>query len=279
MTETVTAGGATIPQMGLGTWRLKGDAVAVAVHAALDAGYRHVDTAVSYGNEAEVGDAVRNHAVGRDAIWVTTKVPPDDARANALQRSAEASLKRLGLDAVDLLLIHWPNPNVALREQIGALVRAKREGFARHIGVSNFPPRWLEAAVAFADEPIVTNQVEHHPYLDQRAMFDLCGRLDVAVTSYCPLGRTALLDDPVVRRIAEERERTPAQIVLRWQVEQPNNVVIPKSGNPGRIAENFAIFDFALTPEESAAITRLARPDGRLVKGPTGLAWDAVPAG
>jgi diketogulonate reductase-like aldo/keto reductase len=195
-----------------------------------------------------------------------------------LERSAEASLRRLRMEEVDLLLIHWPSRDLPLREQMRALCAAKRAGLARHVGVSNFPPLYVEAAVGYADEPIVTNQVEHHPYLDQSAVFAACRKHGISVSSYAPIGRGGPLSDPVIREIAAAKGKTSAQVVLRWHVQQPLNVAIPKSADPRRIRENIDIFDFVLTPEEMTRISGLPRPDGRVVGSSSGVAWDAVPA-
>jgi diketogulonate reductase-like aldo/keto reductase len=273
----VKANGAEIPAIGLGTWDLRGEAVVRAVHAALDAGYRHIDTAAMYANEAEVGEAIRTHRTPRADIFVTTKVWPSDVADGRLQRSAEASLKRLQMEDVDLLLIHWPSPTVPLREQVRALCDARRRGFARNVGVSNFPPRYIEAALRHADAPLVTNQIEHHPYLDQSAVFSVCAKHGISITSYCPLGRAAVFDDPVIAEIARRKGRTPAQIVLRWQIQQPLNIAIPKSADPQRIAENIDIFDFALTAEEMGRISRLARPSGRILEPSVPLEWEGAP--
>jgi diketogulonate reductase-like aldo/keto reductase len=277
MTLTIKANGAEIPAIGLGTWQLRGDAAIRAVQAALEQGYRHVDTAAAYGNEAEIGEAIRSHVTPRADIFVTTKVWPSDLADGRLQKSAEASLRRLKIDQVDLLLIHWPSREVPFAEQIRALCKAKRQGLARHVGISNFPPRFVEAAVHYADEPIVTNQVEYHPYLDQSAVFAACLKHGIAVTAYAPLGRGDLLDDPVIVGIARAKGKTAAQVVLRWHVEQPMTVAIPKSANPRRIAENFDIFDFALTPAEMGQISRLVRPNGRMVGSAVPLDWDGAP--
>ena len=277
MTEIVQANGAAIPAIGFGTWQLRGDAAIRAVDAALDAGYRHIDTAAMYGNEREIGEAVRAHVVPREDIFITTKVWSSDLADGLLQKSAEASLKRLQVDEVDLLLIHWPNREIPLREQIRALCDAKRRGLARHIGVSNFSPRYVEAAVQHADEPIVTNQVEYHPYLDQSAVFAACRRHGIAVSSYAPIGRGAVLRDAVVKEIARAKGKTPAQVVLRWHVQQPLNLAIPKSADPRRIRENIGISDFALTPEEMDRISSLAVRGSRVVSSSNGMAWDAVP--
>lgn len=277
MIPRIQANGAELPVIGLGTGGLRGDAGIQAMHAALDCGYRLFDTAVMYGNEAEVGEAIGSHRVARDDVIVTTKVLPADCAEGLLQKSAEASLKRLNMDRIDLLLIHWPNPDAPLAEQIHALCDAKRRGLARHIGVSNFPPRYVEAAVALADEPLVANQVERHPYLDQSALHDVCMRHGLCLICFAPTGRRATLSDPVIAMLAHEKRKTPAQTVLRWHVQQPMNVAIPKSTVPRHIAENIAIFDFELTPEEEARVTALARPDGRMVPPWVPLDWDGAP--
>ena len=270
----VHANGAAIPALGLGTWAAGGDDCARAVDHALRVGYRHIDTAAMYRNEEAVGEGLRASGVPRDDVFVTTKVWSADIGAGALQRSAEASLRRLGLDAVDLLLIHWPNAAIPLAESIGALCDARRRGLVRHVGVSNFPSAMLDEAVRLADEPLVTDQSEYHPHLDQARLLAACRRHGLAFTSYCPLGRGALVDDPTVREIASARGKTPAQVLLRWHVQQPGVVAVPKSANPARIAENFAIFDFALTEAEMARLTGLAHGGGRVVDIAGAPAWD-----
>ncbi|MYZ49516.1 aldo/keto reductase [Propylenella binzhouense] len=266
MTDTVSANGAEIPVIGLGTWQLRGEVATRCVAAALDIGYRHIDTATMYDNEAAVGEGIRGHSVPREEVFVTTKVWPTDAAEGALQRSAEASLGRLGLDRIDLLLIHWPNREVSIAEQVGALCDAKRRGYARHVGVANFPPGMLRQALAAATEPLVCNQVEHHPLLDQTRLLEACRAAGMALVSYSPLGKGTLVSDPVIGEIAAAKERTPAQVILRWHLQQPMNAAIPRSSKPARLAENFAVFDFALTPAEMARISGLARPDGRMVR-------------
>lgn len=277
MTPIVKSNGAGIPAIGLGTWDARGGEVVRAVTAALDAGYRHIDTAAMYGNEGEVGEAVRNHATPREQIFVTTKVPSSQLATGQLQKAAEQSLLRLQMDRVDLLLIHWPSRSVPFREQVLALCDAKRRGYARHIGVSNFPPRFLEAAVGIADEPIVTNQVEHHPWLDQRELMATARRLGVSITSYSPIGRTRLLDEPAIVEIARAKGKTAAQIVLRWHIQQPMNIAIPKSVTPKRIAENIDIFGFELSDEEMSRISGLTRKNGRMVQGSYPSDWNAAP--
>jgi diketogulonate reductase-like aldo/keto reductase len=270
----VHANGAAIPAIGFGTWTLADDACIEAVGWALDSGYRHLDTARMYGNEAEVGQAIKASPLSRDEIFVTTKVWWTDIASGDLERSAEGSLKRLGLDQVDLLLIHWPNPSVPLAESTAALCRTKANGLARHIGVSNYPSALLNEAVALATEPLVCNQVEYHPYLDQTAVRTACERHGLAMTAYSPLGRSALLDDPTLTAMAEAHGRTVSQIVLRWHVQQPGTIAIPRSKARDHIAANLDVFDFQLSDEDMRRISALARPDGRFVSPDFAPAWD-----
>lgn len=270
----VEANGAKIPAIGLGTFKLEGAACVEAVSFALQAGYRHIDTAKMYGNEEAVGEGIRASGVPRADIFVTTKVWWEDIAPGDLQRSAEASLGRLKLDDVDLLLIHWPNKAVPLGDSIGALCDAKRRGLARHIGVSNYPSGMLREVISLAGEPLVANQVEYHPRLDQSAVLAASREAGVALTSYCPLGRGDVVNDTSVQEIARTHDRTPGQIILRWHVQQPGVVAIPKSGDPGRIARNLDIFDFKLGADEMATLSALARPGGRLVDPAFAPDWD-----
>ena len=270
----VPANGAHIPAIGLGTFRLNDEACVAAVETALAAGYRHLDTATMYGNEAEVGRGLKASGIARDEVFVTTKVWWEDIGPGDLERSAEASLKRLGLSQVDLLLIHWPNAAVPLEQSTAALCRAKTSGLARHVGVSNYPVAMLEKAVALATEPLACNQVEYHPYLDQSQVLAACRRHGMALTSYCPLGRGAGFDDSTVASIAARHGRSPAQIVLRWHVQQPGVIAIPKSGTPANITANLAVFDFTLSDEEMRALSSLRRPNARIVDPTFAPDWD-----
>ncbi len=277
LAPTVEANGADIPAIGLGTWPMKGGECAEAVATALQSGYRHIDTAAMYANEEAVGEGLRNSGVARDEIFVTTKVWHDDIGNGDLQRSAEASLQRLGLDQVDLLLIHWPNRAVAVSECISALCEAKSRGLTRHIGISNFPTALMDQAVAAADEPLACNQVEYHPFLDQTAVLNRCRDHGMALVSYCPLGRGdvgGVMNTEVVQNMAQRYGKTPGQIVLRWHVQQPGVVAVPKSANPERIAHNLAVFDFTLSDDDMAALHGLARADGRVVNLAIAPDWD-----
>jgi diketogulonate reductase-like aldo/keto reductase len=270
----VESHGAKIPAIGLGTWQLSGETCTRAVIAALECGYRHVDTAKMYGNEAEVGEGLRNGGVPRDEVFVTTKVWRDDLNDGDLQRSAEGSLKRLGVDKLDLLLIHWPNRDIPLQESIKALCETRARGLTRHIGVSNFPVALLEQALAVATEPIVTNQCEYHPWLDQTKVLAACRKHGIAFTSYCPLGRGEGPRDPAIKKIAEAHGKTPSQVLLRWHIQQPDVIAIPRSGTPAHIRENIGITDFELTPDEMRAMSGMARNDGRIVDFDWAPDWD-----
>ncbi len=250
------ANGAKIPTLGLGTWNLRGEACASVVADACRLGYRHFDTAAMYDNEADVGRGLRASAIARDEIFLTTKVWRSDIGAGDLQRSAEASLRRLRMAEVDLLLIHWPNPAIPMRESIAALCDAKRRGLARHIGVSNFPAPMLREAVALASEPLVADQCEYHPRLDQTPLIGLCRALDVAFVAYRPLGKGVGLDEPLLIRVGAAHGVSAAQVVLRWHVQQ-GLVAIPKAGRRAHLEANLAIFDFALSDLEMAEISTL----------------------
>lgn len=273
----VAANGASIPALGLGTWTLKGDACAEIVDHALKTGYRHLDTAAMYGNEDAVGEGLRASGIARDDVFVTTKVWWTNLAAKDLRKSAEQSLRLLGLDQVDLLLIHWPNDSIPLAESIGALNRVKADGLARHIGVSNFTTRHLAEAIRLSEAPLVANQVENHPYLDQSKVYRACRDAGMAMVSYCPLYRGGtLFEEAAVRDAAERHGKTPGQIVLRWHVQQDGVVAIPRTTKKERLAENFAIFDFALSDDEMAAISALAGKGARLCDYDFSPEWDAA---
>lgn len=261
----VSANGAAIPAIGLGTWTLRGDQCRALVSDALAAGYRHIDTARMYDNEAAVGAGIKEAAVPRNEIFLTTKVWWTDLAPADLWRSAEGSLKRLGLDHVDLLLVHWPNARIPLADTMKALNRAREEGLTRHIGVANFPTRQLAEAMSLSDAPLVVNQVEYHPYLDQTKVHAACRAAGIAMVSYCPLYRGGgLLEEQAVLSAASRLGKTPGQIVLRWHVQQEGVVAIPRTTKKERLVENAAIFDFALSDAEMTAISALKKADRRI---------------
>jgi diketogulonate reductase-like aldo/keto reductase len=275
MVHTVDAHGASIPAIGLGTWTLKGAACSALVEEALAAGYRHVDTAAGYGNEEAVGAALRASGLPRDALFVTTKVWYTDIGAGDLERSAEASLTRLGLDRVDLLLIHWPNPAIPVEQSIAALNRARAAGFTTHIGVSNFPTALLSQSIALSEHSLACNQVEYHPMLGQAKVHAMCRQNGMAMVAYCPLHRGGgLFETPAVADAAARHGRTPAQVVLRWQVQQDGVVAIPRTTRRERLAENIAVFDFELSGAEMQAISALQPANSRLCDFGFSPRWD-----
>jgi 2,5-diketo-D-gluconate reductase B len=275
--DLVEANGARIPAIGLGTLGLK-DAVCVdAVNAALRLGYRHIDTAERYGNEAEVGEGLHQGlaAAGfkRDDVFVTTKVYHDKLAAADFERSLDESLKKLRLAFVDLLLIHWPNPKVPLAETIGALCKATREGKTRHIGVANFTTTLLDEAAKLATEPLVTNQIEVHPFLDQSKVVAACRRHRLSVTAYCPLARGKVPGNELLERIGKAHGKSSAQVSLRYLLQQ-GMIVIPRTAKPEHLAANLAASDFTLSDAEMRDIDGLKRSDGRVVNPPHAPQWD-----
>jgi 2,5-diketo-D-gluconate reductase B len=269
----LSAHGADMPAIGFGTSALGNCGEIVATALAL--GYRHIDTAWKYGTERGVGEGMRASGLPRKDIFLTTKVSHEYLRTDDFARSVDESLKNLGVDHVDLLLVHWPNPDIPLEQPIAALARAKRQGLARHIGVANFNIALLDNAISLCPEPLVTLQAEYHAYLDQRKLAAACRSRGLIFTAYCPLGRGRLLRDPVLADIAAHKGRPLAQIALRWLIQQGNIVPIPRSSNAKRMAENLAVFDFTLTDEEMRRINALARAGGRIAD-PVGRApaWD-----
>jgi diketogulonate reductase-like aldo/keto reductase len=260
----VEAKGARIPLLGLGTWDLRGRVCARVVEQALRLGYRHVDTAEMYDNEREVGEGVHASGVKRNEIFVTTKIWPAHFAPRELKRAARDCLVRLRLSEVDLLLLHWPNPQIPLAETLGALGKVKRDGLARHIGVSNFTVSLLDEALKASGEPLVCNQFECHPFLDQSKLIAACRQRGIAVVAYSPIARGNARNDEVLARIGAKHKKTAAQVCLRFLVQQ-NIVVIPRTSKVERLAENAAIFDFALSAQEMAEISGLAQRDGRIV--------------
>jgi 2,5-diketo-D-gluconate reductase B len=269
------AGNGPIPAIGCGTFELRGETCARIVAEALRVGYRHIDTAQGYGNEEAVGEGIRASGIPRSEVFVTTKVRPQLVADGDLQRSAEESLRKLGVDVVDLLLIHWPNPMVTVRETMSALSDAKRRGLTRHIGVSNFTIAKLEAAVAVSPEPIITEQVELHPYLDQTRLLAEARRLGLTVTAYCPIALGKVVGDTALEAIGAAHGKSAAQVALRWLIQQPGVAAIPRTSNPERLVENLAIFDFQLTDDEMDRISRLKRPNSRIINEPGWVPrWD-----
>jgi diketogulonate reductase-like aldo/keto reductase len=272
--ESTPANGANIPLLGLGTWDIRGDVCKRIVEQALRLGYRHVDTAQAYENEREVGEGVRNSGVPREQIHLTTKVWWTQLAPADLLRSTRESLARLKLDYVDLLLIHWPNSSVQLDQTIAALCKAKRDGMTKHVGISNFPTALIDQAVQYSTEPIATNQVEMHPYLDQSKVLAACKANGISVTAYSPIVRGKAGDDPVLQKIGRAHKKSVAQVCLRFLVQQ-GIIVIPRTSKVERLSENSEIFGFELSPAEMAEIRGLAKPDGRMISPSWAPEWDA----
>lgn len=257
--------GVELPRVGLGVYQAaRGEETRRAVREALALGYRHVDTARAYGNERDVGEALRESGLPRDEVFITTKLWNDDQGYDAALAAFDDSLRRLGLEVLDLYLLHWPVPGKRL-DSWRALERLAREGRVRAIGVSNFMPHHLDELLGRAEIVPAVNQIEVSPFLQQREARAASERRGIVVEAYSPLTKGQRLGDPVVGRVAREAGRTPAQVLLRWGI-QHGMVVLPKSVHPPRIAENAALFDFALSP---AAMAELDALEEGLVTG-----WD-----
>ena len=260
--------GRPMPQLGLGVWQSPREVTAQAVRAALGAGYRSVDTAAIYRNEAEVGEGVRASGLDRAEVFVTTKLWNDDQGFDSALRALDASLKRLKMDYVDLYLIHWPAPGQdRYLESWKALVRLREEGRARSIGVSNFAAPHLERIVGETGRAPAVNQIELHPRFQQAELRAVHQRLGVATESWSPLGQGGLLADAVVAKVAARHGKTPAQTIIRWHLDL-GLIVIPKSVTPSRIAQNFDVFDFKLDAQDLADMATIDDPDGRMGPNP-----------
>jgi 2,5-diketo-D-gluconate reductase B len=275
MQPIVSANGATIPALGFGTFRMSGPDVLRIVPEALKIGFRHIDTAQVYGNEAEVGTAIQQSDIPRSDIFLTTKVWVDNYKEGAFSASVDESLQKLKTDYIDLLLLHWPGSPVPIAEQIERLNAVQQAGKVRHIGLSNFNTHQMDEAARLSAAPLVTNQVEYHPYLDQLKVLEDAERLGMSITAYYAMADGRVPRDPVLNDIGSHHGKTAAQVVLRWLIQQYGVVALTKTATQSRLAENFDIFDFVLSADEMKAIHLLARPDGRIVN-PQGLApvWD-----
>ena len=272
--QTVKANGAEIPALGFGVFRMSDEEVERVVPAALEAGFRHFDTAQIYRNEAALGRALQAAGSRRDDLFLTTKVWVDKYSPDRFAASVDESLEKLKVDRVDLLLLHWPADQVAIADQIEMLNAVQAAGKTRFIGVSNQNIAQLRESVQRSRAPIVTNQIEVHPYLDQSKMAAAARELGVAITAYYAMADGKVPRDPELQRIGAKYGMTAAQVALRWLI-QLGHIVLSKTAKPERVAENFALFDFTLDDGDMAAIAKLARPDGRIVS-PAGLApvWD-----
>ncbi len=271
--QFIEANGARIPAIGLGTWELRGRTCARIVEQALRLGYRHIDTAQIYENEREVGEGLRASGVRRNELFVTTKIWTTHFAPNDLERSTKESLAKLRLSEVDLLLLHWPNPQVPLAESLGALAHVRKLGMSRHIGVSNFTVALIEEATALCTEPLACDQVEYHPYLDQTKVLDACARHGMTVVAYSPIARGRIKNDQTLARIGQAHGKTAAQVCLRWLVQQ-NVSAIPRTSKIERLSENIEVFDFELSEQEMRQISRMGSAKGRLTDYGFAPKWD-----
>lgn len=272
----VVANGAKIPAIGFGTYGMERADMLRMIPAALKGGFRHIDTAQIYRNETEVGECTVSSGIPRTELFITTKVWVANYPASRFAASVDESLRNLRTDYIDLLLLHWPHDGVPLAEQIGLLNETVRAGKVRHIGVSNFNRQLLHQAIGLSAAPLVTNQFEYHPYLDQSLLSGATRKAGLAVTAYCAMAVGRVLGDPTITEIAASHGRSAPQVVLRWLIQQGNVVALSRTTNPNRVVENLAIFDFELGEDEMAAMQKLVRPNSRIVD-PPGLApaWDA----
>jgi len=256
MEEFKLKDGNRIPALGLGTWQLTGETCVKAIRKALELGYRHIDTAEIYGNQREIGKAIRGFP--REELFITSKVWTNHLRHDDVLGACERTLEELGTDYVDLYLIHWPSEEVPVRETLEAMRELKRKGKVRSVGVSNFEVGHLKEALGVARDLVVNNQIEFHPYRYPKEVHEFCKRERIVVTAYSPLGRGRLLQDPKVREIAKRRVRTPAQVCLRWAL-QKGAVVIPKASSVEHLREDMQIFDWELSEEDIRALDALNR--------------------
>lgn len=271
---TVSAHGAEIPVIGFGTGSLPEDCGEI-IATALRTGWRHIDTAQKYGTERGVGEGIKAAGIPRAEIFLTTKVSHEYLEEATFEKTAEECLRTLQQDYVDLLLVHWPNKEFPIAGTMRALAKCKRRGLTRHIGLANFNLTLLDEAIAVCPEPLVTLQTEFHPYLAPSKVLDGVRHRGMALTGYCPLGRGALMTDPVMQEIAAAKGRTPAQIALRWAIQHDGVIPIPRTSNFQRITENFDVFSFSLGEGDMQKIARLKRP-GSKIADPKGRApqWD-----
>ena len=264
-----------VPALGFGSMTLKGDDGIAAIRFALEIGYRHIDTAANYANEAEVGQAMKVSGVPREEIFLTTKVGRDNLAHDDLLHSFDESLGRLGTEYVDLFLIHWPNAKIPLSDSLPALSDIKGSGRARAIGVANFPVALLEESAELQEPALLCNQVEYHPFLSQARVLGYLRAHKMMLTAYCPLARGAVSDNPTLQEIGAAHGKTAAQVALRWLLNQNNVATIPRASSEQHARENFDIFDFALDADETDRIDALAS-DKRIVSPPLAPSWDAA---
>ena len=267
--------GTKVPALGLGTYPMTGQTAQKAITTAIGVGYRHIDTAQGYGNEADVGAGIKASGVDRGQIFITTKIDNPNHSAADVKSSTEQSLRKLGTDHIDLLLIHWPAKGVPIAETLDAMMKLKAAGKLRHIGISNFNVKLMDEAVALHGNAIACNQVEYHLFLSQKKVLAAARKYKMMITAYCPVAHGDVAKDPTAIAIAKRLNKTPTQVALRWLIEQDRVAAIPKASSRAHLEENFAIFDFELAPADHAALGKIGNAKGRIVDWP-GVApvWD-----
>jgi len=271
--QFVEAHGARVPQIGLGTMTLKGDVCVQAVKDALWIGYRHLDTAWFYGNEKEVGEGFRQSGMKREDVFLCTKVRETHLEPDKFRQSLEESLKNLELPQVDLLLIHWNNKDIPFKTSIGALCKAKKDGFAKHVGVANFTTTMLDEAWAVTSEPLVCNQVEMHPFINQDKVIAACKKHGMGLVAYCPIARGKVPGADVLERIGKAHHKTAAQVSLRYLLQR-GVAAIPRTSNPEHMKANLDVYDFELGAAEMAELKALNANNLRVVNPPHAPQWD-----
>jgi 2,5-diketo-D-gluconate reductase B len=271
--QVVEAHGCRIPQIGLGTMTLKGDICVHAVKSALQMGYTHLDTAWFYGNEREVGEGLRQSGVRRDDVLICTKVRETHLEPDKFRQSLGESLASLQLPYVDVLLIHWNNKDIPFKTSIGALCQAKKDGKAKHVGVANFTSKMLDEAWAVTSEPLVCNQIEVHPFINQDKVLAACKKHGMAVVAYVPIARGKVPGAEVLEQIAKAHGKSAAQVSLRYLV-QLGCCPIPRTATPAHLKENMEVFDFKLSDSEMAELKKLNATNMRVVNPPHAPVWD-----
>jgi 2,5-diketo-D-gluconate reductase B len=271
--QFVEAHGARIPQIGLGTMTLKEDVCVQAVKTALQVGYSHLDTAMFYGNEKEVGEGLRASGVKRDDVFICTKVRENNLLPENFIKSRDQSLANLQLPYVDLLLIHWNNKDIPFKVSIAALCQAKKEGKARHVGVANFTTQMLDDAWAVTTEPLVCNQIEMHPFINQDKVVAKSKQHGMAIVAYCPIARGKVPGADALERIGKAHGKSAAQVSLRYLV-QLGVCAIPRTATPDHLKANIDIFDFKLSDAEMAELKKLNATNMRVVNPPHAPVWD-----
>lgn len=266
--------GVQVPTIGFGTWPLKGDQCVDAVRTALDIGYRHIDTARMYGNETDVGRAVASSGIDRQNIFITTKIWPDDLAYADVMHCADDSLRNLDTEYIDLLLIHWPSKSIPLDETLRAFEEVKEAGKAKLIGVSNFNTALMTEAVEECGTDIACNQVEYHPFLPQNRVLSRAHGYGMMITAYMPLAKGKVAQHPTLIEIAENYDKTAAQVALRWLIQQGPLAVIPKAGSETHCRENFDVMDFELSGQEMSRVSALTAENNRLADFSLGPIWD-----